>query len=226
MTYFELVNAYLFNCTSSLYRHRKVEPGCTMVEEMNEIRNLYWDHAPIKDVLKECICQRHGHQYCTAQTAVDEATDALLNAELEGENGKTPFVQNNRLYDGFADFEQLYDFVASVIAGISGIGPLTVYDTARRIGHLFDEPIYPQKYVYLSAGAMDGAKVLLESNKLEFREPASLFVPFFGNLPSIFVEDILCIYKDSFTSLPSLKTADVSKHGGCIYKSVITEKVI
>lgn len=226
MTYFDLINAYLFNYTSSLYRKNPKEQGCTMVEEMNEIRKMYQDNTPIKDVLRECVCQRHGHQYCISQIAVNDATDALLKSEFNDVNGCAPFVQNNKLFDDFADFEQLYDFVASVISGIVGIGPLTVYDTAKRIGHLFNEPIYPKQYVYLSAGAMDGATVLLGTNILKFREPASLFKPFFGDLPSIFVEDVLCIFMGSVASLSSLKTTDVVKHGSCIFKCVNTEKVI
>ena len=226
MTYFDLINAYLFNYTSSLYRKNQKEQGRTMVEEMNEIRNLYQDNSPIKNVLIECVCQRRGHQYCIPQKAVDEAADALLKGEFNGVNGCAPFVQNNKLFDGFADFEQLYDFVASVISGIAGIGSLTVYDTAKRIGHLFNEPIYPKQYVYLSEGAMDGATVLLGTNILNFREPASLFEPFFGDLPSIFVEDVLCIFKGSFDSLSRVKTTDVVKHGSCIFKCENTEKVI
>ena len=82
MTYFDLINAYLFNYTSSLYRKNPKEQGCTMVEEMNEIRKMYQDNTPIKDVLRECVCQRHGHQYCISQIAVNDATDALLKSEF------------------------------------------------------------------------------------------------------------------------------------------------
>lgn len=197
-----------------------------MIEEMNEVRDLYLSEAPIEDVLRECVCQRHGHQYCIPSKAVDDAIDALLKGEFVFLNKVNPFVQSNRLYEGFADFEQLYDFVASVIAGISGIGPLTVYDTAKRIGHLFANPIYPQQYVYLSGGAMDGAKALLGTNNLKFREPAGLFEPYFKGLSSVFIEDILCIFKSTFASLGGATVKSVLKQGNCVFHAITEPTVI
>lgn len=172
-----------------------------MVEEMNEVRNLYWDTTvPIEDVLKACVCNRRAHQRRIPKIAVKAAVDALLNAVFVCVSTKVPFVDkaNRKLYDGFSDFEQLYDFVASVIGDIKDVGLLTVYDTAKRIGHLFETPVYPKQYVYLSRGSMEGAKTLLGTKSLKFREPVEIFKPYFGTLPSIFIEDILCIFKAVF----------------------------
>lgn len=227
MTYTDLVNVYLFNYTSSLYREDDMTGcGCTMVEEMSEIRKKYWTGTPIEEVLGDCVCQRHGHQYCIDTDAVKQAVDGLMKGKFVGVNKVAPFVDNNKFFDGFVDFEQLYDFVASVIADIKGIGPLTVYDTAKRIGHLFDNPIYPEQYVYLSAGALDGAKVLLPNLKLKLREPRKLFEPFFCGLPSIFIEDMLCIFKNSFAKLPGLTAKDVLRKGNCVFKMVTQPTII
>lgn len=226
MTINDLVNLYFFNYTSSKYRNEPFECGCTMVEEMNEIRNMYWHGNPIKDVLKECVCQRHGHQYCLSNDTINTAVEALLNSKFVGVGIVSPLVLGNKLFDGFVDFEQLYDFVASVIAGISGIGPLTVYDTAKRIGHLFDPPIYPNSYVYLSAGAMDGAKVLLEKKNLKFREPISMFEPYFSGVPSIFIEDILCIFKSTLANLEGASLKSVLDKSNCVFKTITDSTII
>jgi hypothetical protein len=84
----------------------------------------------------------------------------------------------------------------------------------------------PCQYVYLCAGAMDGAKALLGRNNLKFREPTKVFEPYFGTCPSIFIEDILCIFKDSFSTLPSVKLKDILKKGNCVFKAVTTPTII
>lgn len=205
MTTFDLVTFYQFNLISSKYRSYLGNACCpTMVEEMNEIRELYHNSGSIRDVLEKCVCNRHGHQYCIPTSAIEEAVNKLMDSQLvcaKLKKGKPLINKEGKLSEGFSDFEDLYDFVNSVIGGIKGIGPLTVYDTAKRIGHLFENPIYPEKYVYLSAGALEGAKKLLNRKKLSFREPVTIYVPYFGTYPSIFIEDILCIFKDEFNPL-------------------------
>ena len=156
-----------------------------------------------EDVIRKCICNRHGHQYCIPNEAVEKATSVLINAQIIDKNSSVGLlVNNNMLNNKFADFEHLYDTILMLIGSIKGIGPLTVYDTAKRIGHLLNPPIYPEMYVYLSSGALEGAKGLLGRNDLKFREPICIFAPYFGSLPSIFIEDILCVYKDSFKAAP------------------------
>ena len=54
--------------------------------------------------------------------------------------------------------------------------------------------------MYLAAGAKNGAEALLGKKGLRFREPTKLFEPSFGSLPSIFIEDMLCIYEPLFGS--------------------------
>lgn len=173
-----------------------------MVEEMNEIKNDYIGGLSMRDIIEKCVCMRHGHQYCIPQVAVDAAVDALMDPAVTvavDSINLEPFL-NGRVFASFSDFEELYDFVKQLIGPISGIGPLTVYDTARRIGYLMDKPILPRQYVYLAAGAAVGAKALLGCPKVKFREPISSFTPYFGTLTSVFIEDMLCIFKDVFVS--------------------------
>lgn len=200
MTTFDLIDHYQFEYISTLHHTKSACGCCSMVEEMNAIRLLY-GKKPIKDVIRECVCNRHGHQYCIPDTAVDDAVNALMDSMfVRADMIATPFASGDKISEVFEDFEELYDFISLVISGIPGIGPLTVYDTAKRIGHLFEIPIYPKLYVYLASGAMDGAKALLKTKDLRFREPIYKFAPFFGTFPSIFIEDMLCIYKKVFVN--------------------------
>jgi hypothetical protein len=201
MTTFDLIDHYQFEYISTLHRGNiDINCGCcSMVEEMNAIKVLY-GKEPIRDVIEKCVCNRHGHQYCIPQTAVDDAVNALMDSMfVRADMVATPFINGNNISEVFEDFEELYDFISLVISGIPGIGPLTVYDTARRIGHLFSTPIYPRSYVYLAAGAKNGAEALLGKKGLRFREPIQLFESSFGTFPSIFIEDMLCIYEPLFS---------------------------
>ena len=218
----ELIDIYQFDYISTRHRTDLENAGCcSMVEEMNDIRQLYKKKGNIDDVLKKCVCNRHGHQYCIPEDAVNDAVIALkqsmfINSSLK----EVPFIQKNRIYEGFIDFEELYDFIHSVIGNINGIGPLTIYDTARRIGHLFKSPIYPEMYVYLSAGAKEAAEHLLNKKPLKFREPICLFTPFFGTFPSIFIEDILCIFKDKFIN-PQISITKTQSNACGIFNHII-----
>lgn len=221
MTTFDLIDHYQFEYISTLHRGNiNINCGCcSMVEEMNAIKVLY-GKDPIRDVIWKCVCNRHGHQYCIPNTAVENAVNALMDSKFVRADMKvTPFINGNKVSEVFEDFEELYDFISLVISGIPGIGPLTVYDTAKRIGHSFGTPIYPKSYVYLAAGAKNGAEALLKKKGLRFREPIQLFGPSFGSFPSIFIEDMLCIYEPLFSKCsvnPITKEINIS----CSYKNI------
>lgn len=222
MTTFDLIDCYLFDYVSTrhLMQAGKNSCGCeSMVEEMNEIRNMY-SSKPIQDVLRNCVCWRHGHQYCLKATAIIEAVDALMKSIITSTG--QPFIIKNKINDNFSDFEELYDFIRSIIGNINGIGLLTVYDTAKRIGHLFETPIYPKQYVYLAAGAADGAINLLKVSSLKFREPIDLFKPYFGTLPSIFIEDILCIFKKELLTVSNQTLVSTVTYPKVQRKSLVT----
>lgn len=194
---FDLIHEYLFENVSTAHRTDLGQQCgcCSMIEEMNRIRASFRNGAPFTDVIRQCVCNRRGHQYCVPEEAVNKAVNQLVGS-LQVTNG-------NSISNTFADFEELYDWVYAQIGHISGIGQLTVYDTARRLGHLLTPPVYPEQYVYLAAGAKEGAEDLLKQKDLKFRERVQRFTPYFGTLPSIFIEDILCIYKNRVGNLTS-----------------------
>lgn len=228
MTTFDLIDIYLFDYVSTA--HRKELKGvcgcCSMVEEMNSIRVIYLTPgSDIKYVIGKCVCNRHGHQYCIPEEAVEKAVKELMKSKTYS---GSPLIKRGKLFANFIDFEELYEFIKSVIGGISGIGPLAIYDTARRIGHLFDTPIYPKEYVYLAAGAKDAAAVLLnrDKNSLKDRESKELFSPYFGTLPSAFVEDLLCIFKGIMTDLGKKSIKQVRLSADKLLKSKDILKVV
>ena len=109
------------------------------------------------------------------------------------------------------DFEELYDYVDSVFKS-GGIhhAYLSIYDTAYRIGFNLTPQILPHKYVYLNAGAYNGAENLygkswlLKNDDKKFvnrehtkyrstRVKTTMFKQKFGGLDSIGIESLLCI---------------------------------
>lgn len=91
-------------------------------------------------------------------------------------------------------FEALHNTVAAVIWPIHGIGELTIYDTALRIGaNLQLEPTV----VFLHAGTREGARHLGLSVSRKFI-PVAEFPRAFQELKPRQIEAILCIYKGEF----------------------------
>jgi hypothetical protein len=92
-----------------------------------------------------------------------------------------------------ADFDALHRLVDERIGQLHGIGSLSVYDTALRIGGKLG--LKPQR-VYLHAGTRRGARAL----GLDWRLPdlpRELFPSPLQELEPQEIEDCLCIFKDS-----------------------------
>lgn len=93
-------------------------------------------------------------------------------------------------------FDELHQLVHDAIGLLHGIGELTVYDTALRIGAKLG---HLPKRVYLHSGTRAGARALgldWRASFLEVRDvPSELRV-----LRPHEIEDCLCIFKDKFSS--------------------------
>lgn len=88
-------------------------------------------------------------------------------------------------------FEELHETVAAVIGPIEGIGELTIYDTALRIGAKLQlEP----SVVFLHAGTRAGARRLGLSVSRQFIRVTE-FPRVLQKLKPREIEDVLCIYK-------------------------------
>lgn len=108
------------------------------------------------------------------------------------------------------NFEDIYEYVFNVFISAGSLAPLTIYDTAYRIGFNMTPQILPNKFVYLSAGALNGAeclygkkwvivnkdKVFSLKGKNFIRIRTSAFKQIFPGLDSVGVENVLCDFFD------------------------------
>lgn len=124
--------------------------------------------------------KRHPHQYRIPQRV-------LLRAEQELQRSQSRLARAET-------FEALYTEVERRIGGLRGIGPLTVYDIAHRIGSFLRlEP----GLIYLHSGTGIGARLLGFTGKT--LDPRSL-PSAFSRLRPPEIEDCLCIYSEAFRS--------------------------
>ncbi len=133
--------------------------------------------------------RRHPHQRRIAQAVLHASKNSLLGVNLE--SCKT--------------FSELHERVKTAISDISGIGELTIYDTALRIGaYLRLEP----ELIYLHAGVRDGVKALGLNHGLHTLEKSQLPRQFHSLRPCE-IEDCLCIYKKE------LRGKETRRKAGC-----------
>jgi hypothetical protein len=123
---------------------------------------------------------KHPHQYRLTNKVLRQFADRLLR------NADKIITSKN--------FNDLHNIVSDL--SLTGVGALTIYDTAHRIGLRLK--IRPDK-VYMHSGTRTGAEKIL---KRKIKEPyldKSAFKQFVC-LRCDEIEDILCIYKSSFSS--------------------------
>ncbi len=118
---------------------------------------------------------RFSHQRRIPGPILAKARDALLKLD----------------YHKVSTFTELYKQVASELRPIRGVGLLTIYDIAHRLGAYLK--LSPE-YVYLHAKVRDGAKALGLEFRLE-KLPMPVFPPAFQRLRPEQIEDCLCIYR-------------------------------
>lgn len=169
--------------------------------------------------------KKHPDQHLSDATKHSNLSDAINYAakarDLSGRKHPHQYRIPNPTLDNFAkklqtrkaiieavrDFDQLIAEVEK--AKIHGIGGLAVYDTALRIGTYLD--IHPTQ-VYLHQGTKVGAEKLLGKKTSGVTSlPISCFPKALQTLSAAGIEDILCIYKDSF-----VQTSAVGSASACI----------
>jgi hypothetical protein len=126
--------------------------------------------------------RRFRHQSRIRRVAIRESASALLVAEQE--------LAATKSFDG------VFAIVREQLRGIAGLGELYRYDTAFRIGSYLR--LLPSR-VYLHAGTRVGARALGLDYRNDSLDMSELPTPLRHRQPHE-VEDILCIYKDRFTS--------------------------
>lgn len=146
-----------------------------------EMRFFEIQRSPCAAIRKATLCilpsgKRHPHQRRIPKAVLEQA-EARLQAI-------------GRSLAKAADFDDLHRLVEQHIGGIHGVGALTVYDIAHRLGAYFGKA---PELVYLHAGTRTGARVFKISG--DSVHPKNL-PDAFSRLKPAEIEDCFCIYKD------------------------------
>lgn len=132
-------------------------------------------------IKKAALCElpsgkRHPHQRRIPRALLEEVETSLQGIRRRLSNAE--------------DFAAIHRLIEKEIGGINGIGALTVYDIAHRIGaHLKKAP----QRVYLHAGTRAGAHVFNIDGE---RFDPKVLPKAFSRLTPSEIEDCLCVYKD------------------------------
>jgi len=155
--------------------------------DVKEFQNL----PSLKDAIRHAsLChwlpgrKRHPHQYRIPQSVLQAVERRLQKASDQIASA--------------ADFEALHDEIDCEIGAIRGIGALTTYDIAHRVGAFLGKA---PKLVYLHRGTRVGARRLGFAGKV--LNPRSLPSTLLRLTPAE-IEDCLCIYKTRLLSGRSL----------------------
>jgi hypothetical protein len=149
----------------------------------DEMRFYEIQRGPSKAIEKAALCVLPSGKLHPHQHRISGAVLELAEARLQEIQGQLKRAKN---------FDALHRIIAERIGSISGVGALTVYDIAHRIGAYFR--IYPE-LVYLHAGTRKGAAFW--GIKGDAFDPGILPKPFF-RLQPYEIEDCLCLYKNDF----------------------------
>jgi hypothetical protein len=157
-----------------------------------EMRFFEIQCSPSAAIRKAALCElpsrkRHPHQRRIPKTVLEQAEVRLQAIGRKLANA--------------GDFAALHGLVEGEIGSIKGIGALTAYDIAHRIGAHFGKA---PRLVYLHAGTRTGARVFNISG--DSFDPRILPKAFSRLAPSE-IEDCLCIYKDELRDGAHSRTA-------------------
>lgn len=140
-----------------------------------KLRGYSYNHY--YEIVRDCVQGMHQRRLSTK--AVNKATEILVSAGV--------------ISKSYHDFEEIYEEVDKLIGHVRGIGKLTVYDTALKLGCTMNPRVFPRDYVYLMANAPYNAAYRYYGRKLHDIEPIATFAADFGEIPSMFIEDFFCV---------------------------------
>jgi hypothetical protein len=165
--------------------------------------------ALVDDYIRRCRprCASGNEWYASASTLVEAISRASAcirkDGKRESHQRRIPGATLTEFGDAIArqplarcpDFDELHAYVRRAAKDVHGIGALTVYDVAIRIGAFLR--LEPER-VYLHAGTRVGARTLgLDTDKESL--PVSAFPREVQRLRAGEIEDFLCIYKAQLT---------------------------
>src|SRR6267142_128467 len=163
-----------------------------------EMRFFEIQRSPSVAIRKAALCElssgkRHPHQRRIPKALLEQS-----EAQLQAIGGKLANA---------ADFSALHRLVEGEIGSIKGVGALTVYDIALRIGAHFGKA---PEHVYVHAGTRTGARVFnITGDSFDPR----ILPKSFSRLAPSDIEDCLCIYKDELRDRTHSRTS--RRKSGC-----------
>lgn len=125
-----------------------------------------------------------------------------------------------------SNFENLYDEIYRLLIQhdkVKGIGKLTAYDIALRIGYIRNVQILPKEKIYLFRGANVGANKLLQNNPTLFTSfgtsskiaegvyDMTIFKSPLREMPSFLLEDMFCVYHSLLGKLSKINYESLQK---------------
>ncbi|BAQ67161.1 hypothetical protein [Geminocystis sp. NIES-3709] len=159
-------------------------------ENSYKLENAWWGNKKLtwEEAIKRAWESKlpdgkmHSHQYHVAKYLPDGLEIALADSKKPKD---------------FKDFESLHNWVKSIVDRVHGLGPVTAYDVAQRLGLRLElEP----SMVYLHAGTREGAKKLGIDGDVVL---LSDFPKEIQSLVATHAENFLCLYKNCLT--PNMK---------------------
>jgi len=140
------------------------------------------EKSPSAAIRRAALCLRAGDKRHDHQRRIPRRVLEQAEARLQAVSKKLATA---------SDFDTLHQLVDSEIGNVRGVGDLTAYDIAHRIGCYFGK--HPER-VYLHAGTRAGARAI--GIRGDSFDPAVLPKPF-SRLTPAEIEDTLCIFKDA-----------------------------
>jgi hypothetical protein len=161
-----------------------VDEYCSTWGESYVIEDAWWGDQNMDwlDAVKRAWLSRlqngkmHGHQCRVSPKLVKGLSEAL---------------RDKKCPEDFTDFAEVYDWTQSVTHRVKGLGTMTAYDVARRLGAWLK--ISPSS-VYLHSGTKIGANRLgIYGDVVALNQ----FPQEIQSLGSTHAENFLCLYKES-----------------------------
>lgn len=166
-----------------------------------------------------------------AQALLTGSHERYLNfrhSSVHKNNAINALVKAQPWTNSYEDFECLYADVCKILTDIPYIKDLVKYDVAKRIGVMLTPQTLPEKYVYIHNGTKLGASRLLgralDINASQLKRDE--FIPYFGDMSALHIENILCIMKDYFIT-GGIEPCESKKFSPCYFnydKWLLTNK--
>jgi hypothetical protein len=167
---------------------REFQEGCEPY--LKAEYSLYEEHESLEEAARCAADPEHSHVRAYWRSSVYKAREEL---------GK-----KLKAIEGAETFDDLYERIGTIIRPIRGVGDLTTYDIAHRIGLYLSKrdnnPKLLPSHVYLHAGTKEGARFLGVKGKRKVGKSEFGFKEL-NSLSAQFLEDFLCIYKGQLKSL-------------------------